>query len=156
MLRKLSIIAFAVAVLATPIVAGEEGYRCEQSAQDCLNYMAKHLKERGWAGVEMDHAEDGTLSVKEVYAGTPADQAGVKVGDVLVAIDGVQLAEENKAELQKVEAQMKPGNTVNFTIARKGKERDLSITLEPMPEDMLAKYIGKHMLEHATVEVASN
>jgi hypothetical protein len=34
-------------------------------------------------------------------------------------------------------------------------DRKVAITLAPMPADILARYIGNHMLEHATVEVAT-
>ena len=39
---------------------------------------------------------------------------------------------------------------------RDGADRELAITLAPMPADVLAAYIGQHMLDHAQMELASS
>jgi hypothetical protein len=49
---------------------------------------------------------------------------------------------------------MKPGNTITYLVARGGKKKDVSVTLAPLPESVMAEWIGRHMLEHATVEMA--
>ncbi len=43
-----------------------------------------------WIGVETENRE-GMLVVKHVFEGTPADQAALNAGDVLVAIDGYRI-----------------------------------------------------------------
>ena len=43
---------------------------------------------------------------------------------------------------------------MTWTRQRDGADRTLAITLAPMPADILAAYIGKHMLEHASAELA--
>jgi predicted metalloprotease with PDZ domain len=146
------ILAFA---LAMPVVAGEDG-KCSHEAQVCLNYMAQHLQGRGWAGVDLDEGHDA-MTVTQVFPGTPADRAGVKVGDQLVAINGVKIAEENEEKMQALMADMKPGKTFDYTLARKGKERQVSITLDEMPDEAIQRIVGAHMLKgHSTVEIASN
>ena len=124
--------------------------------QVCLNHMAASFKDRGWAGVEMAQSAGGP-SVTEVHPGTPADRAGVKPGDVLVAINGTRLLPENQEKLAAYEADMKPGKSFTFTVARKGKERDVAITLADMPSEVAARLIGQHMMDqHTTIEVAAS
>lgn len=148
----------AALVLTAPALAGEEG-KCDHEAQVCLNYLAKNLQGRGWAGVELDEA-DQTMTVTKVYDDTPARRSGVKVGDQLVAVNGLRLGSENeetKAALQAMWSEMKPGKTFSYTVLRGEKERSIDITLAQMPDDAMQRLVGKHMLEgHATVEVASN
>ena len=47
--------------------------------------------ERGWIGVVYNAQPDGAR-VKLVLPGTPADEAGLRVGDVLLTVDGEPLA----------------------------------------------------------------
>jgi hypothetical protein len=63
----------------------------------------------------------------------------------------------NKEALHAAKKKMKPGNTVTYTVERNGSPRDLTVVLAKVPEDVLAQWVGAHMLEHAKVaEVAQN
>ena len=142
----LGILILAVCTLA---LAGES--KCTASTQDCLNKMAAKLAARGWVGLELEENEKtGGLTVNRVVPYSPATEAGFREGDVLLALNGVGFAEENHEALKEIKQDMKPGTEVTYTVARKGKERDLDVTLTELPEDLLAQWIGNHMIEHAT------
>ncbi|MDB5300565.1 MAG: hypothetical protein JWO87_2228, partial [Phycisphaerales bacterium] len=64
---------------------------------------------------------------KQVTAGLPAEQAGLKEGDVLVKFDGVTL--NGSAKVSDNLAQKQPGDTAVVTYRREGKESELKITL---------------------------
>ena len=57
--------------LASPLFAGEQE-KCSADTQTCLNKMASNLKSRGWVGIELDHNEDGQLTVTFVEPDSPA------------------------------------------------------------------------------------
>jgi hypothetical protein len=40
---------------------------------------------------------------------------------------------------------------MTFTVSRSGHKKDLSTTLAKMPREMIAAYIGNHILDHATM-----
>lgn len=142
----------AAVALAAPALAGE-GVKCTHSTQDCLNYMASHYKDRGWVGVEY---EPDTMEITRVMPDSPAETAGFQAGDVMLAINGVSLADGNEADMKKVKELMVPGSQVTYTIRRGGASKDLAVTLDPVPEQVLAQWIGMHMLEgHTEVKVAS-
>ncbi len=151
-------IAIGLAIAVLPAIAGEDNEyekKCGADAQTCLNWFAEHYKGRGWAGVSLEKSDDG-LRVSEVHAGTPAAKAGVKVGDVLVAINGVEYNEANKEAMAGLEKLMVPGQEFTYTISRKDKNRDISFALAEMPMDVVARMVGMHMLsDHAAVEIAS-
>ena len=65
--------------------------------------------------------------VNSVKAGSPAEKAGLKQGDVIVGINGVNVADNN--ELRNHVAQTAPGSQINLTILRDGKEQNITATL---------------------------
>jgi len=148
-------LVFAVA-LALPLAAGEGHKKCDGDAQACLNKLAAKFKDRGWVGVELDHNKDGSLTVLEVIDGSPAQAAGLKSGDVLLAINGVKFGDKNNEKLKATQKDMKIGNTIKYTVKRHDKTKDVPITLAPIPEEVMYAWVGQHMMNgHMTVEIAS-
>jgi len=151
------IVVVAVALIASGLAMAGEYKKCTLSTQECLNMMAAKMKNSGWVGIEMDRDEEtGTLTVTKVIPGSPAEAAGLQSGDVLYALYGIQIAPENEEKLMQARKEWKPGQSVEYTIKRNGEDRQVQLTLAPMPADVLAQWIGQHMLEHASVAVASN
>lgn len=154
-MRRSGLIAIAIAaVMALPAIAGEG--KCSYSTQECLDHMST-MRSAGWVGIEFDKdAKSQTLLVKNVLEGSPAAAAGLRGGDVLIALNGVQLATASEDEVKKARAEWKPGQQVKYTIQRDGKSQEIPLTLGSWPADQLAKTVGKHMLEHAAnAEVTS-
>lgn len=154
--RKLGQAAAAVGLLAATLAVAGETAKCPMSTQECLNEMAVKMKNSGWIGVVLDREKDGTWLVKEVVEGSPAQRASIQVGDTLYAMNGIPMLPENDAKLQKIRKDLKAGSSVTYTVRRDGGSRDLRITLAPMPADLMARYVGAHMLEHAAQDMAAN
>jgi C-terminal processing protease CtpA/Prc len=156
---KRILLVLTVLALAMPALAGggEGNYGCNADTQECLDKMVAHLQKSGYGGLEMHPDEaTGELKVTVVYPDSPASRIGVKVGDILQSVAGKTMAEMTPEEHQALEASLLPGSTHDFTVLRRGKERSFSLTLEKMPAEMIEKYVGKHMMHHTNVEVASN
>jgi serine protease DegQ len=66
-----------------------------------------------------------------VMRGGPAEKAGVKVGDILVSVDGAAIS-GTAAMLQTI-SQLKPGSVSRFRFVREGKEIDLPVTVGKRP-----------------------
>jgi C-terminal processing protease CtpA/Prc len=155
--RNLFLTLALAAVLALPVLAGDHG-KCKASTQDCLNKMAAKLKSSGFVGVELDKNEEtGALTVTRVVPGSPAEDAGIKTGDQLYALNGVVIADENyeNGKLDKARQEWSPGQDVTYTIKRGGYDKEVQLTLAPMPADVMAAWIGNHMLDHASASVAA-
>lgn len=75
--------------------------------------------------------------VNEIESGSPADKAGIKVEDVILAVDGKQINSSN--ELQSEIALRKPGETVEITIWRQKKELKLKVKLGTRDGDVAEK-----------------
>ncbi len=152
--------ALALALVVTvPALAGD-GEKCNSDTQTCLNKMASNLKARGWIGVEMDQSEDGRYVVAFVEADSPAMNAGVQEGDILVAVNGIEISEKNSEKLAQSKAAMRVGKKVSYTVERAGcchkagGVKEVDVTLGEIPDAVLAKWIGGHMVDHAVIEVA--
>jgi len=130
---------------------------CTADTQFCLNQMATKLKNKGWVGIELDVDEtSGAMTVTRVENGSPAAAAGMHEGDVLVALNGIRLDSGDKEKLHAAKSQMKVGSSVHYTVERDGYTKNLDLTLAAIPDDVMAEWVGRHMLDHATIEVASN
>lgn len=79
-------------------------------------------------GVSLDA---GTPRVAEVRAGTPADQAGLQVGDVITAVDATKIA--TTSALQSAIDAKRPGDEVTVTFTRSGSEKTAKVKLGTRP-----------------------
>ncbi|WP_079437079.1 Do family serine endopeptidase [Zoogloea sp. LCSB751] len=97
---------------------------------------------RGWIGVEVQSitpdladsfgmpSNDGTL-ISGVMRGSPADRAGVKPGDVLLAVEGRKV-NDPQAMLEAIAA-LSPGRKAGFEL-RRGKDKlDLKVEIGRRP-----------------------
>jgi len=129
--------------------------KCTYNTQECLDHMAAKLQSSGWVGIELDKDDSGVMTVQRVVPGSPAEQAGFQVGDVLFALNGIEINDKNESALKTAKKDWKPGQSVSYTLKRDGRPVNANLTLGVMPADVLAKFIGEHMLEHASTEVVA-
>jgi carboxyl-terminal processing protease len=77
-------------------------------------------------GVELLRQADGTLRIIAPIDDTPAARAGIKAGDVVIAIDGTPLAPGDDLSEPLRGA---PGTKVVLTIQREGREAPFDVTV---------------------------
>ncbi len=71
------------------------------------------------------------VMVTEVYENAPADRAGLRRGDLVLAIDGREVFDERG--LKFLAATRSPGEVSQLTILRGGREQAVAVTLAPPP-----------------------
>jgi len=96
-----------------------------------------HRVSRGSIGIMFDAVENpaitrvygsGTgVTISSVVAGSPADQAGLKVGDTITTVDGKKVTKG--AELVGDIASRKAGSKVQLGFLRNGKTQETSVTI---------------------------
>jgi S1-C subfamily serine protease len=69
--------------------------------------------------------------VVDVVAGSPADMAGIKSGDIITGINGTAVA--SAEDLLQALRGFKPGDTVKVSIDRNGNTQKLDVTLTSPP-----------------------
>jgi serine protease Do len=74
--------------------------------------------------------------VEAVEPGQPADQAGVKRGDIITEFQGQRI--DDHTQLRNLASQMSPGSSARFKVWRDGGERELSAKLVEMDVSKVA------------------
>ena len=99
---------------------------------------------RGWLGValqplSLDLAQslglEGTNGavVGSTITGSPAAQAGLEQGDVIVAFDKIPV--EDYRHVQRLVAESRVGKSVTLQIVRKKQKMDVTVMIAEVPED---------------------
>jgi len=157
---KSKVTAVAVAVLFTATfgsgIALAGGAHCaEQHTQASYEEMAKSYAKKGYLGIETEKVGEGRYAVSSIAAGSPAEKAGFRKGDVLVALNGARFGEENKEAVMKAKAALGPGKAATYTVSRSGAEKQLTATLSEVPREVLAQWVGEHVIDHTGDQVAT-
>ncbi len=80
------------------------------------------------AKVQTGQRDGSGAEIDEVIDGTPADDAGLEKGDVVVALEG-QKVTDGIALIVSIRSHQ-PGETLTFTVVRDGDEKDIDVTLD--------------------------
>jgi serine protease Do len=108
--------------------------------------------ERGYLGVSLQPVDEDIAAslglpkdrgeiVRTVQAGTPAAKAGIKQGDVIVAVNGKDVTPDDTVSY--LVANLPVGSRVPVTVLRAGKQVTVPVTVEQRPtEEELARQLG--------------
>jgi len=124
--------------------------------------QGKDRLERPWLGVEVQtvtreiaeslgmQVPQGVL-IREVHGGSPAEKAGLKVGDVILAVDGKPV--ENSQSLNYRTTTIELGQQAILSLMRNGKPETVTILLATAPDAPRDERVlkGNHPLSGVTV-----
>lgn len=91
----------------------------------------------GIGGYDLDEqtAEDNNLVVgiyiKTIEDFSAGEKAGLKIGDVIVEVDGTKVTKMD--ELNAIKNQKQIGDTLKLKVFRDGKEKEITVTLQEQP-----------------------
>ncbi len=108
-------------------------------AKDVIDQLKKYKKvKRGWLGVTIQNVDQNTAKalgldeprgalVSSVQPGDPADQAGVRTGDVVLAINGQPI--DDAGDLTRQVGALDPGERIELTLWRDNSTKKVRMTL---------------------------
>jgi serine protease Do len=119
---------------------------------DTVKSVVTQLREkgsvtRGWIGVQIQRVTPeiadsmglkqatGAL-VAEPQPDTPAAKAGIKSGDVIIAVNGTPV--RNERELARRIGTMAPGTSVTLDLIHGGQQKTVTLTLGTLPNEKVA------------------
>lgn len=86
--------------------------------------------ETAYLGVQLEEEteyEEGGARVTQVVEDSPAEQAGLEDGDIIVSFDGATV--RGPAGLTKMIHEREPGETVSITVMRNGRKKRVEVEL---------------------------
>ena len=83
--------------------------------------------------------KEGAL-IGQVYEGSPAEKAGIKVGDILLEVDGVRITNSQDVVREVLKKQV--GQKVKMGLIREGKKEEVLVTTGEMPSEPAEQKIG--------------
>lgn len=105
-----------------------DGYSRYLTAQELKVYQNEAIGEMRGVGIEYSKTSRGQMLVEDVMDASPAAQAGVKTGDVIVAIDSIPMNASNYDEMaQKLKSDKL--SSLTLTVRRGGVEHSLTMPM---------------------------
>jgi putative serine protease PepD len=89
--------------------------------------------DHGWLGVSSSPTDDGTggAQLSDISASSPAEQAGLQVGDIVFGVDDKVV--KGPSSLSALVVGHSPGEKVTLKVRRGGKELTAEVTLGKRP-----------------------
>ncbi len=131
--------------------------KAKRIVENLITYGKVH---RAWLGV---HVQDLTpdlaryfgvgsgVVVTRVFAGSPADDAGIRRGDVLVALDGRRI-DDRETFFERL-AGYTAGSRMRLRLARKGETLEVEVVAREIPDEYIAylseQWIGVRVEENS-------
>jgi carboxyl-terminal processing protease len=111
----------------TGMVAELDPHSAYLTPSDYTVFRSDTQGEFGGIGVEVDFRNDAVTIIAPIE-GSPAATAGLRPGDVIVAIDKESVQEKSSAELVRT-MRGKPGTPILLTVRRPGRDKLLDFNL---------------------------
>ncbi len=117
---------------------------------DLVKKVADELKEkgrieRGWLGISLEEDSKGKVRITLVEKNSPAQQAGLKLGDIILKIDGRKVI--NGEYLAREIRNRRPGQEVILEIERNGKIREIKVKLGAYPQEEAERELERFLPE---------
>ena len=93
--------------------------------------LVYHGRERALLGVTLGETPQGVVNVQHVTPDSPADIAGVRPGDEILAINGRQVY--SYRDVTRIVADHLPNDVLDLSIGRNGRERQVEAVLAARP-----------------------
>jgi C-terminal processing protease CtpA/Prc len=145
MKKMLAVSAVAVLVLAMSVPAFACGSHCSGASAATADAKGSCVSatSAAWAGAWLQRSASGTVTVAEVAKSSPAAKAGLKSGDVVLAVNGYNLSDSEARAMCASKADCKVGGTVIYTVQRGSSTKTLKFKLEKMPASATERYASR-------------
>ncbi|MEO8380844.1 MAG: PDZ domain-containing protein [Acidobacteriota bacterium] len=143
---------FIAALLATGIavaaVADDEP-KCHGTARECDQQIRHFLGGRRFLGATIKDRNPG-LMIESVTPDGPAEAAGLKKGDRLIACNNKSLTTASSREFKQLLADARANGMLYMIVWRRGAYKVIKARLEPYSKEQVDKIIAGHLAESHT------
>jgi len=104
----------------------------ELAARVVAELRSKGRIARGWLGVAMTEIQEPGVGITGVARSGPAARAGIRAGDVVVAVDSARI--DSARDLVRAVASKQPGASATVTVRRRGRDYEVPVTVGQRPD----------------------
>lgn len=142
-LRTSTFLVVSTLVLATAWAA-DDAHKCSASARECEQQIRMMLSGRRYLGAQLLETDHG-LYVKNLTPQSPADRAGLTVGDRLMSVNGKNTVYATNVDFKRIVGEAKDTGRLWLLVARRGTLKHIEIRMEPIPKEQIDKIVEQHM-----------
>ena len=88
--------------------------------------------------------------VNQVQEGSPAQEGGIKHGDIILKVDGIDI--DSAQQLRLIVSQMRPGRKVDVTLIRQGETMNLPVVLGSLTASVASADMDQDILDGVLLE----
>ncbi len=116
------------------------GTYCQTTETPATDNVTKQPVEKGRAYLGIMYQEDAMgVRIVQVFPGSPAEEAGLEIGDLIVTANGFPVL--GTYTLNKRILSLSPGDEVSVEVMKRNGKRELKkATLAPLPERYKEQY----------------
>ena len=138
---NLKLVLPAVAALA--IVASIPASACDGNKSTSMaagHSCAGLSSSTAWSGAWLQRSSSGGLTVVAIAKDSPAARSGLRKGDVVVAVNGRELASASSGHMCADGTACAVGSSFAYTVQRGHSTKTIKVKLEKMPEEATMRY----------------
>ena len=105
----------------------DDAYAQYLTPQEYQQRMADYESQQAAIGLSVVMDPSGYMKVVEVFAGSPAEEAGIEVGDLIVEVEGTMVTAENYNEMSTAMGG-EEGTVLTLTVRRDNQDEEVEIT----------------------------
>jgi predicted metalloprotease with PDZ domain len=137
-----------VAVIATATLFAQ-GPKCNGAARECEQQIRQMLSGRRYLGATIEDRSPG-LVIKAVHPDSPAEKAGLKAGDQLIAINGKPLTSATPRDFKQHIADARSTGRLWMIVSRGGAYSRVETRLEPYTKEQIHRIVTAHLSQTHT------
>lgn len=124
--------------------AGDELPRCHSSRVECETRIREMMAGKKYLGVIFYDTEKGIL-IKAVVPDSPAEDAGLRQGDLIVKVNGQNCADGNVKLFKKLVDKAREKGVLAIRVKRNGSYVDTEARLTQITETQIDRIVAAHM-----------
>jgi predicted metalloprotease with PDZ domain len=141
--RRILILATLIFAALT-VSAGEELPRCQSTKAECETRIREMMSGKKYLGVIFYDTEKGIL-IKAVVPDSPAEDAGLRQGDLIVKVNGQNCADGNVKLFKKLVDKARAKGVLAIRVKRNGSYVDTEARLTQITETQIERIVAAHI-----------
>ncbi|HET7712354.1 MAG TPA: PDZ domain-containing protein [Thermoanaerobaculia bacterium] len=141
-MRSRFLLLFSLLVCVSAALAGEN--KCNATARECEAQIRQMLSARRYLGAAFADLSPG-VSIKIIVPKSPAERAGLRVGDRIIALNARWTRDSSVREFKRQLAAVASAERLTFIVQRGSAVRRVIVPAERYSTSQIDKIVATHI-----------